>query len=125
MAGAKRRQEEERGMRVSPENVNFEDADGFARTRRHHRGVKCLSPEDLPGTWAHIETSRKGAEQERPGRPQKELGGMLREKIEGACCECRPGVGPLYSSEEAAEGRAGRRGGAKGAAEQGTRGRER
>ncbi len=83
------------------------------------------SPEDLPGTWAHIETSGKGVEQERPGRPHWEVGGMSREKIEGAYRQCRPGVGLLHSSEEAAQGRASRGGGAKGAAEQGTRGRER
>jgi hypothetical protein len=52
-------------MMVSLANVNVEDADGFARTHSHTRRGKCHSPEDLPGTWAHIETSGKGAEQER------------------------------------------------------------
>jgi hypothetical protein len=44
MVGAKRRQEEERDMRVNPENINIEDADGFVRTCRHHRGVVALAP---------------------------------------------------------------------------------
>ncbi|WP_294043351.1 hypothetical protein, partial [Thiolapillus sp.] len=39
-------------MRLSPENINIEGADGSARTRRQHCRVKRLSTADLPGTRA-------------------------------------------------------------------------
>lgn len=125
MAGLKRRQEEDRGMRINPENFNIEGAEGYARTRRQHRRVKGLSPEGLPGTWAHIETSGKHAEQERPDGYPKDRGGVNRERIGGTHREGPWGVGSVHSSDEASEGCRGRRSGAKGLTEQGTRSGER
>ena len=86
---------------------------------------QSLSQTKLPGSQGHIETSRKVAEQERPNGNRKEAGGASRERIEGAHCESRLGVGSAHSSEETLEGHNGRRSGAKGLTEQGTRGTER
>ena len=66
MAGAKRRQEEERGVRLNPEINNVEGADGFIRVRRRYPVQKMPKHGNLPGAWAHIETSGKLTEQERP-----------------------------------------------------------
>ena len=66
MAGAKRKQEEERGVRVNPEIYTVEGADVFTRDSRQYPVQKMPTHENLPGSWAHIETSRKLTEQERP-----------------------------------------------------------
>ena len=66
MAGAKRRQEEERGVRVNPEIYNVEDADVFTRVSRQYPMQKMPKHRNLPGSQAHIETSGKLTEQERP-----------------------------------------------------------
>ena len=66
MAGAKRRQERERGVRVNPEINIVEDANDFARVRRQHPVQKMPMNRSLPGSKAHIETLRKLMEQERP-----------------------------------------------------------
>ena len=126
MAGSKRRQEEERGMRVNPDNIIVEGADGFARTRRQHCCDISLSTAGLPGSWAQIETSGKQVEQERPNGNHKEAGGSSREKIGGKICKGLLGVGSVHSSDEAWKTAvSGRHDGAKGLTEQGTRGSER
>jgi len=126
MAGSKRRQEEERGMRVNPDNIIVEGADGFARTRRQHCCDTSLNTAGLPGSQAQIETSRKDAEQERPSGNHKEVGGTSRERIEGKVCQSPLGVGSAHSSDEAWKAvLSGRHGGAKGLTGQGTRGSER
>ncbi len=79
----------------------------------------------LPGSWVHIETSGKHAEQERPNGNRKEAGGVLRGKTEVACCKSLLGVGSAYSSDEAWKVSHNRHSGAKGLTGQGTRGRER
>ena len=113
-------------MRLSPENINIEGADGSARTRRQHCRVKRLSTADLPGTRAQFETSGKHAEQERPMKNHKEVGGIERETIKVTPRKCLMGVGPTHSSDEGLEARqAVRRRGAKGWAEQGTWSRDR
>ena len=66
MAGAKRRQEEERGVRLNPEIYIVEGADGFARVRRQHPLQKMPMHRSLPGSQAHVESSGKLMEQERP-----------------------------------------------------------
>jgi len=120
-SGAKRRQEEERGMRISPEKFIIEGADGFARIRGPHCHVKRLSMASLPGTQAQIETSGKHAEQERPMVNHRQVGREPRETIEEAPGKGIMGVGPAHGSEEMPEVRpGGRRRGAKGGAEQGT-----
>jgi len=50
MAGAKRRQEEERGVRVNPEIYNVEGADDFIRVRRQHPVQKMPMHWNLPGS---------------------------------------------------------------------------
>lgn len=126
MAGSKRRQEEERGMRLNPDNIIVEGADGFARTRRQHCCDTSLITVGLPGSWAQIETSRKDAEQERPNGNHREVGGPSREKIEGKDCKSQLGVGSAHSSDETWKAAcSGRHGGAKGLTGQGTRGSER
>lgn len=126
MAGSKRRQEEERGMRVNPDNIVIEGADGFARIRRQHCCAISLITAGLPGSWAQIETSGKQVEQERPNGNHKEAGGSSREKIGGKICKGLLGVGSAHSSDEAWKAAlSSRHSGAKGLTEQGTRGRER
>jgi len=126
MAGLKRRQEEERGMRANPDNIIVEGADGSARTRRQYCCGTSLITAGLPGSWAQIETSRKDAEQERPKGNHKEVGGVSREKMEGEVCKSQLGVGSAHSSDEAWKvALGGRHGGAKGLTGQGTRGSER
>ncbi len=125
MMGSKRRQEEERGMRNNPDNIIVEGADGFARIRRQHYSVKCLSAIGLPGSWDHIETSGKHAEQERPNGNRREAGGRLRGRTEVACGKSQLGVGSAHSSDEAWKVSNNRHGGAKGLTGQGTRGGER
>ena len=57
---------------------------------------------------------------------QREVDGLMREKIEASSRKGCTGVGPAHSSDEALEAPAkARRGGAKGPAEQGTRDRDR
>lgn len=126
MAGSKRRQEEERGMRVNPDNIVIEGADGFARIRRQHGCDTSLITAGLPGSWAQTETSGKQAEQERPNGNHRDAGGPSREKIGGRVCESRLGVGSAHSSDEAWKAAlSGRHSGAKGLTGQGTRGSER
>lgn len=113
-------------MRVNPDNIIVEGADGFARTRRQHCCDKSLITAGLPGSWAHIETSRKDAEQERPNGNHKEVGGTSRERIGGKVCKSSLGVGSAHSSAEAWKAVLScRHGGAKGLTVQGTRGSER
>ena len=126
MAGSKRRQEEERGMRVNPDNIVIEGADGSARIRRQHCCGISLSTAGLPGSWAQIETSGKQAEQERPNGNHRDAGRSSREKIGGKNCKGPLGVGSAHSSDEAWKAAfGGRHGGAKGLTGQGTRGGER
>lgn len=126
MAGSKRRQEEERGMRLNPDNIVVEGADGSARTRRQHCCDISLNTAGLPGSWADIETSRKQAEQERPNGNHRDAGGSSREKIGGTVGKSSLGVGSAHSSDEAWKAAySGRHSGAKGLTGQGTRGRER
>ena len=126
MAGSKRRQEEERGMRLNPDNIIVEGADGFARTRRQHCCDTSLITVGLPGSWAQIETLRKHAEQERPNGNHREVGGSSRERIGGEVCKSPLGVGSAHSSDETWKAViSGRHGGAKGLTGQGTRGSER
>ena len=66
MAGAKRRQEGVRGVRVNPEIYIVEGADGFARVRRQYPMQKMPMHRSLPGAKAHIESPGKLTEQERP-----------------------------------------------------------
>lgn len=112
-------------MWVNPEIYIFEGAEGFARECRQHRTVKCLSRADLPGALAHVETPGLGTEQERPGRNPYKRGSRVQGKTGALGSQCRPGVGPAHSSDEAGEVRYARAGGAKGRAEQGSRRRER
>ena len=125
MAGSKRRQEEERGMMVNPDKFIVEGAEGFARIRRQHDYVKCLSVIGLPGSWDHIETSGKHAEQERPNWNRRVSGGTLQGTTEAAYCKNQLGVGSAYSSDEAWKVSLNRHGGAKELTGQGTRGGER
>jgi len=127
MAGMKRRQEEDRGMRVNPEMFDIEDADDFTQVRRQYPASREPRRGSLPGAWAHIEKSRKFTEQERskskPGR------GFVRGfgaqgKTEALRSEWHLEVGFSHSSEE--EAKTIRRAvGAKGRTEQGTCWRER
>lgn len=112
-------------MRVNPENIIIEGVDGFARIRKQYGMDKSLIHIGLPGSMAQIETSRKHAEQERPNGHLKDKGGLNRETIEGSSCKRQLGVGSAHSSDEALEGLNGRRCGAKGLTEQGTRRTER
>ena len=126
MVGSKRRQEEERGLRLNPDNIVVEGADGSARTRRQHCCDISLNTAGLPGSWAQIETSRKHAEQERPNGNHREVGGSVRERIGGPVGKSSLGVGSAHSSDEAWKAAvSGRHSGAKGLTGQGTRGRER
>lgn len=124
--GLKRRQEEERGMgntpTISSSQVLMVSPEPVSRTTSPNR----LNGVDLPGSWAHIETSRKAVEQERPVGPPKEGGTPVQERIKARVCERVTGVGPTHSSAEAVEvGESRRGGGAKGWARQGTRGKDR
>lgn len=112
-------------MRVNPEIVDVEGADDLARVRRLHRVVNCPSHGDLPGAWAHIETSREHTEQERPSTLPREGDEPKRGKTEARTCKWVLGVGLPHSSDEAVEGVRPRVGGAKGGAGQGTCWRER
>jgi hypothetical protein len=56
-----------------------------------------LSIIDLAGSWACIETSRKGVEQERPVANPRERGACAREIIEARARECGTGVGLAHS----------------------------
>ena len=77
MAGAKRRQEGARGVRVNPEIYIVEGADDFIRVRRQHPMQKMPMQRSLPGAMAHIETLRKLTEQERPtGNRSKSSAGV-------------------------------------------------
>lgn len=101
-------------LMVSPEPVSS--------TTSPHRLIGV----DLPGSWAHIETSGKVVEQERPVGPPKEGDAPVQERIKAPVCERVTGVGPIHSSAEAVEvGESRRGGGAKGWARQGARGKER
>jgi hypothetical protein len=106
MAGAKRRQEGIRGVKVNPEIYIVEDADGSARVRRPHRPLKGLRRKGLPGAKAHIENPGKHTEQERPNgnRAKVDAGAKNQGTTEGSWCQWPLGVGPFHSSNEACEG---------------------
>ena len=106
MAGAKRRQGRERGVRVNPEINIVEGADDFARVRRQHPVRKTPMHGDLPGAKAHIETLRKLTEQERPivNRRMVTAGVGTRGKTGAYRCQRTMGVGLSHSSEETGEG---------------------
>ncbi len=124
--GLKRRQGEERGMRLHPEIYIVEEAEGFAWIRRQQRTVKGRSRAILPGALAHVETSGKGAEQERPGRNLHRKGGRRRGRTAAERYQSLPGVGLAHSSDEACGVRVSVRVcGAKGQAGQGLRWGER
>jgi len=112
-------------MWVNPEIYIFEGADGLAWVSRQHRVVTSLSHAGLPGAMAHVETPRLGTEQERPERNPRKRGDRVQGTTEALGGQCRSGVGPVHSSDEASEARFARAGGAKGRAEQGSRRRER
>jgi len=125
MACVKRRQEEERGMMKTPKistskvlMVSPESASSIVRSN-------SLSRTSLPGSWVHIETSGKHAEQERPNWNRREPGGVRRGTTEAARCQSRLGVGLAHSSVEAWKVSNNRHSGAKGLTGQGTRGGER
>ena len=127
MAGMKRRQEEDRGMRVNPEMFDVEDADDFTQVRRQYLTSREPRRGSLPGAWAHIEKSRKFTEQERskskPGRGFVR-GFVAQGKTEALRSERLLEVGFSHSSEEAVKAK-GRAVGAKGRTGQGTCWRER
>ncbi|MCP4286014.1 MAG: hypothetical protein GY792_16420 [Gammaproteobacteria bacterium] len=79
----------------------------------------------LPGTWVHIETSGKHAEQERPNWNQMEVGRTRQGTTEAAYRKSQLGVGSAHSSDEAWKVSNNRHSGAKGLTGQGTRGGER
>ena len=126
MAGAKRRQEEERGVRLNPEINNVEGADGFIRVRRRYPVQKMPKHGNLPGAWAHIETPGEQTEQERPigNRKKVEVGAGDEGKLESTGVKGRWESDPLIVVMKPVKGIT-RTGGAKGRAEQGTRWRER
>ena len=125
MAGAKRRQEEERGMMITPKNSTSKVPMVSPEPTGRIIQSNSLNWMDLPGSWVHIETSGKYAEQERPNCNQMEVGGMLQGRTEAAYCECQLGVGSAHSSDEAWKVNNNRHCGAKGLTGQGTRGGER
>ena len=110
---------------LNPDKFIVEGAEGFARTSRQHVYVKRLSVNGLPGSWDHIETSGKHAEQERPNWNRTVSGGTLQGTTEAAYCQCQLGVGSAHSSDEAWKVSNNRHGGAKGLTGQGARGGER
>jgi len=123
-------------MRKHPEIYIVEEAEGFAWIRRQQRMVQCRHHAVLPGALAHIETSGKGTEQERPVRNLHRKGGERRGRSEanrsqslpGVACLCVPArrQGLAHSSVEACGVRVSvRMRGAKGQAGQGTGWRER
>ena len=123
--GSKRRQEEDRGMRVSPDNFIVAGADGFARTRRPHDGVKQpyrRRPAGVKGS--HRDFKETHGTGESRGEPRGG-GRRVRERIEARVRQSATAVGPTHSSDEAVEVGARRHGGAKGLARQGTRGSDR
>ena len=113
-------------MRLNPEIIDVEGAEDFAQVCRQHPTSWEPRRGSLPGAWAHIETSRRVTEQERPKGnrsgicPGDETQGMT----EAPRCERLLGVGFSHSSEEAAKTNS-RAVGAKGRTEQGTRWGER
>lgn len=123
-------------MRKHPEIYNVEEAEGSAWTRRQYRMVKRRHHVVFPGALAHIETSGKGTEQERPARNLLRRGGARRgrteakhyQRLSGVACLCvtvrRQGL--AHSSVEACGVRVSvRMRGAKGQAGQGSCWRER
>jgi hypothetical protein len=113
-------------MRIHPEIYNVEEAEGSAWIRRPHRMVQRRHHAVLPGAWAHVETSGKGTEQERPGRNLLRKGGARQGRTEAKHYQSLSGVGPAHSSVEACGVRVSvRMRGAKGQAGQGTGWRER
>ena len=126
MTGMKRRQEEERGMRINPEIIDVEGAEDCAQVCRQHPTSREPRRWSLPGARAHIEESRKLTEQERSkGKPGRVVRGFgAQGKTEALQSEWHLEVGFSHSSEEAAK-TSGRAVGAKGRTEQGTCWRER
>jgi len=122
----KRRQEEERGMRINPEIFGIEGAEDFTQVCRQHPTFQQPRRRSHPGAWAHIETSRRVTEQERPkgNRSGTCPGDETQGRTEASRCERLLGVGFSHSSEEAAKANS-RAVGAKGRTEQGTGRRER
>ena len=126
MTGSKRRQEEERGMRVTPIILSLKVPMVSPEPAGSTAVSYALTQQGLPGSWARIETSRKNAEQERPNGNHMEVGGPSREKIGGRVCKSSLGVGSAHSSDEAWKTAiSSRHSGAKGLTGQGTRGSER
>ena len=123
--GTKRREEGERGVRVNPENYIVEDVEGYAWTRRQHLPSKVPRWESLPGAKAHIETPGERMEQERP-IGNREVGADAGDKgrPESTGVKGRWESDLLIVVRKPVKGET-RMGGAKGRAEQGTRGRER
>ena len=105
-------------LMVSPGRRTAESASSIVRSN-------SLSRTSLPGSWVHIETSGKHAEQERPNWNRTVSGGTLQGTTEAAYCQCQLGVGSAHSSDEAWKVSNNRHVGAKGLTGQGTRGGER
>ncbi len=113
-------------MRVNPEMIDVEDADDFTQVRRQYPASREPRRRSLPGAWAHIETSRRDTEQERPkcNRRKRYPGTETQGQTEASRCEWHMGVGFSHSSEEEAKAKS-RAVGAKGRTGQGTCWRER
>jgi hypothetical protein len=128
MACMKRRQEGERGVRVSPESYIVEGADIVAHNRRQHLPQKCLSGRTFREQRLTSRLQGKATEQERPNCNHRAVtvGVGSQGKTGAVSCKRSLGVGLSHSSEEICEGlKQVRADGAKGRAEQGTFRRER
>ena len=113
-------------MRVNPETYQNEGADISAQSQATQAAQNAYAAWPSGGV-AHIESPRTTMEQERPrsNRCLVTAGAVMQGESQAVSCQWFLGVGPSHSSDEALEGLSGRRGGAKGKAEQGTRRRER
>lgn len=113
-------------MRINPEISRIEGAEDSPRVCKQNPTSREPRRGSLPGAWAHIETSRRVREQERPksNRWKTEPGDETQGETEASRCKRPLGVGFSHSSEEEAKAES-RAVGAKGRTEQGTRGRER
>jgi hypothetical protein len=123
MACMKRRQEGERGVRVSPESYIVEGADIVAHNRRQHLPQKCLRGRTFREQGLTSSLRGKAMEQERPNGNHKALtvGVGPRGKTGAVSCKRPLGVGLSHNSDEPYEGdKWSRVRGAKGRAEQGT-----
>lgn len=113
-------------MRINPEISGNEGAEDFTLVCRQHSTSREPRRGSLPGARAHIETSRRVTEQERPKSNRRKAGpgDETQGETEASRCERLLGVGFSHSSEEAVK-TSGRAVGAKGRTEQGTRRGER